>query len=140
MVDKKGRGKMQDTRYETIDVTEWLKSMYGKELNPYIYSVSINQNETDVWVKIEWRIHTPIGVLEEYEIVNLKIVVLGEEPPEEGELYGKEITFSSKDSLYDNAKLFFEDKITLYNVTPLFDDELFDFSKRGSLGFEEGQL
>lgn len=110
--------KIMDSKIESIDVLNWLKTQYGNELNADLVSVSICQSETDVWLIIKKEEKTEFGILSEEKIINLDFICdLPEDDPE-----GMDVcVFTPERSLVENAKMYFTDKIMLLNTTPLFD-------------------
>ena len=96
--------KVYDQRYEYIEVVDWLRSIYGEELNFDISSVQFCQSGEDVWIKIVWKRQTNLG-MKFTEDLDKCIDIQ---------------TFRPEVDIEINAEQFFTDKETLLNTTPLF--------------------
>lgn len=116
----------EDNRVESIEALDWLKKRYVKELNPNITSVSFYQSNSQVWVKIVWTSQTVMGLKQTDEVINLDFIAdpydTSLDIAPDGESHYEKSTFSPEVAIETNAEVFFSDKVTLLNATPLFDN------------------
>jgi len=117
---------MKDTLIQRIDVYEWLKGKYRDRLDISICSVTFCQNTKDVWIEITREYETDLGLKTKTEIMNLDFIADTYEVeldiwPDGGNPYDRSIYTADRD-IEVNAKEFFEDEVTLENVTSLFDN------------------
>jgi len=116
---------MKDTLIQRIDVYEWLKGKYRDRLDISICSVTFCQNTKDVWIEITREYETDLGLKTKTEIMNLDFIADTYEVeldiwPEGGNLFDR-CVYTVDREIEVNAKEFFDDEITLENVTTLFD-------------------
>ena len=116
---------MKDTLMHKIEVYDWLKNKYADRLDGSICSVHFCQDTEDVWIEIIRENETELGLKTKTEIMNLDFIantyaVELDIWPEGGNPYTKCIYTVDRD-IEENAREFFEDEITLENVTTLFE-------------------
>ena len=111
--------KVYDQRYEYIEVVDWLRSIYGEELNFDISSVQFCQSGEDVWIKIVWKRQTNLGMKFTEEIINLDFIAEAYDVSDLDKCIDIQ-TFRPEVDIEINAEQFFTDKETLLNTTPLF--------------------
>ena len=115
---------MKDTLIQRIDVYQWLKNKYRDRLDGSICSVTFCQDTEDVWIEIIREYETELGPKSKTEIMNLDFIADTYEVeldiwPEGGNPYVRSI-YTTDHNIEVNAKRFFEDEVTLENVTSLF--------------------
>ncbi len=90
-----------------------------------IVSVKIFQDSVDVWLEIIWRFKNEIGEQTIKEVINLDFIADPYEVPldiaPEGESLYDTPVYRPENSIEKNARMLFEDEMTLENTTPLFD-------------------
>ena len=110
---------------ETIDITDWLKKTYGKDLNPYIGKVCFYQSDDEVFITIEYHKDTEFGVKSWSKYINLDFIAEPFDEPldivSEGVNPYEQLTFDPCDDIEDNVYKFVTDRETLEQTTPLFD-------------------
>jgi len=110
---------------ESIDITEWLKQTYGNDLNPKIGTVCFCQSDDEVWITIEYHEATEFGVKSWSQYINLDFIAEPYDEPldivSDGVNPFEKYTFDPFDAIEDNVAKFVNDRITLENITPLFD-------------------
>ena len=109
---------MKDSTVDSLEVLDWVKQLYGEKVNPFITSVKICQDKTDVWVTITRQMDTHLGCLIRDEVVDLSIVVDSPVNP----AYEDDIPhYTPQRDLCINAEDFFRDVNTLHMITSIFD-------------------
>lgn len=108
---------------ESLDVTEWLRSLYGKELNAQVQQVKINQTASVVWVEMTMGEDTALGRKTRQNYLSLDALAVAYDKPldivPKGERRYVHKIFDSSRSLEDNAREFFSDKPLLRELTAL---------------------
>lgn len=108
---------------ESLDVTEWLCSLYGKELNAQVQQVKINQTASVVWVEMTMGEDTALGRKTRQNYLSLDALAVAYDKPldivPKGESRYVHKIFDSSRSLEDNAREFFSDKPLLRELTAL---------------------
>ena len=117
--------RIKDNRIESLEVLDWLKMMYGDKLNADLISVKLFQDNVDVWLEIIRSFKNEIGKKTIKEVINLDFIAEPYENPldiaPEGESLYDTPVYRPEHDIEKNARMLFEDEITLENVTPLFD-------------------
>lgn len=114
---------MNDAKFETIEVIEYLKNKYPERLNENIVSVEFSQTPEDVFIRITRQYNTELGVKREIETINLDFIDTDDGASVEEISHGEAETrpaFPADRCIEDNARDFLDNEITLENTTPLF--------------------
>ncbi len=112
--------KLLDKTTFNLDVTDWLRKKYGDEINPAITSIALQQDEESVCVVVTRDYSTEMGPLSVEEIFDMDIARDFHEA--KGlDMFIEVSTFSPENNIMDNAKKLFNDKVTLENITSIFD-------------------
>lgn len=109
---------MQDKIINSIEVIDWLKYQYKQELNPFITSVQLCQDDNDVWLLITKNKETYLGKLTQQETINLNFIC---DNPSDNPMEFDVPVFTPQKDVFENAVILFTDKTTLINTIPLFD-------------------
>lgn len=104
----------KDGKEMVLNVTNWLREMYGDEIKSEIQIVELHQTEDAVWVTVKREQDRDLGTLVTYESFDMEIV---RDPIEEEEI----LCYPPDTDIETNARNLFVDKETLMNVTSIFD-------------------
>ena len=114
-----------------LDATDWLKQKYGDDIHPDVSSVELCQSSDAVWVTVKRKKRSAFGDIIVDEISNLDIAKdpIGNSPniaDEPFDAHKPEYTievnaFLPSADIVQNANLLFSDKITMENITTIFD-------------------
>lgn len=107
----------KEGKEKVLNVTSWLRMMYGAEIKPEIKNVELHQSEDDVWVTVTREIDSDLGTLVTYESFDMSIA----SDVDEGGFDKEALSFPTSVDIEINAKRLFEDKETVMNVTSIFD-------------------
>ena len=104
----------KDRKEKILDVTNWLRKIYGSEIKSEIQIVELHQSKDAVWVTVERKQDNDLGTLFVCESFDMSIAC---DVYEDKEI----LSFPPYIDIEINAKNLFTDKETLMNVTSIFE-------------------
>ena len=73
---------MNDSKIESIDITDFLRSIYKDDIDTELAKVVFSQTDDDVWITVTKECNTEFGIKRKIQTVNLDFCA---EPFEEDE-------------------------------------------------------
>ena len=104
----------KDGKEKILDVTNWLRKIYGSDIKSEIQMVELHQSEDTVWVTVKRKQDSDLGALVTCESFDMSIAC---DVYEEKEI----LSFPPCTDIEINAKNLFTSKETLMNVTSIFE-------------------
>ena len=104
----------KDGKEKILNVTSWLRKIYGSDIKPEIQIVELHQSEDAVWVTVMHKQDSDLGTLVTCESFDMSVAC---DTWEGGEVQ----SFPPYIDIKTNARKLFADKETLMNVTSIFD-------------------
>ena len=106
-------------KFDKIDATDMLRNKYGDEISPDIVSVLFCQSKERVWVTVKRLTASGTHTVDEISDLEVAMEIIGDPTTEDEAMF--EPTFSPDVDIMTNANLLFEDKVTMMNITTIFD-------------------